>query len=78
MKHRDYVKIRMKLIANMDQLIRGVENHEPVAIEDARRLLAKTAVSGSPEALAQTLRGLLHEWDSEKEQAAWDKMRKEE
>jgi len=68
----DYLSMRNKLIAHMDQLAKGVDEEDPDAILEAQQLLARVALYGSPAILAQTLRGILSAWDAD--QAEWDKM----
>jgi hypothetical protein len=68
----DYLKMRAKLIAKMDQLKQGVDSGDATAILQARRIIARIAVDGTPEILSQTLRGMLHVWDTEQPEWDWE------
>ena len=61
-------RARMKLFAQFEQILAGLENRDPKARKRAQTILGHVALDGDYDMLGEVFRGLIREWDSDQEQ----------
>ena len=55
---------RLRLLQRIEQLQAGLSREESTSIRDARTILARVSIRGSPQVLAQVFAGIILVWDS--------------
>lgn len=60
-------KLRLKSQQRLDQLVRMLDNRDPKAVKESRRILLRIVVDGNPAMLADVLRGMVGRIDLQQE-----------